>query len=358
MPCFTITRDADGRFTCQGVDSAEGPRSLDAVNAVCDMVVGLFYEMLRSNPQLFCLHCAAVNINGRLVLFPSQRKAGKSLLTAALADHGARVFSDDVVPLTLEGGVLTGLGNGVLPRLRLPLPENLTPEFGARLDAALGPRNAQYHYPQIASLAGHGERCPVGAIVLLDRQDGEAARLEPVEPGEVIQAFLRQNFARALHSGRILSTVEALVGSLPLSRLVYDRADEVPALLDRAFARWSRPLPDMTHVLDHTPQDAEFAQLDRPPPLFTPDRAYIQAPGLTEVSVDGATYLSDRAGLAVHRLNPGSQMIWRLIEEPMDVSTAAALMADVYPEEDAQAISDDCLHTFEQFVAARLAQPA
>ena len=30
------------------------------------MIVGLFYELLRSHSSLFCLHCAAANINGRL----------------------------------------------------------------------------------------------------------------------------------------------------------------------------------------------------------------------------------------------------------------------------------------------------
>lgn len=60
----------------------------DPIDAISDLVVERSWKRLRSRPDLLCLHAAAIAFDDRLVIFPNARRAGKSLLTAALAKLG------------------------------------------------------------------------------------------------------------------------------------------------------------------------------------------------------------------------------------------------------------------------------
>ena len=51
------------------------------------------------SPAFAFLHSGAVEIDGRVVLFPGRSCAGKSTLAAEFVKRGARYFSDDLVPV-------------------------------------------------------------------------------------------------------------------------------------------------------------------------------------------------------------------------------------------------------------------
>ena len=82
-----------------------------------------------------------------------------------------------------------------------------------------GPANPQYKFLSDAPLAKAGAARPLGAIVtLLRRDDPTPPRLEPISRAAAMEAMIVQNFARAIESGAILKTVEALTASLPSRR--------------------------------------------------------------------------------------------------------------------------------------------
>ena len=93
----------------------------NAVDVVCDLIVDLIHAYVADNQGLLCLHCAAVEINGELVIFPNTYRAGKSTLSLKLVSSGARLFTDDVLPISNQGDL--GLALGILPRLRGGAPE-------------------------------------------------------------------------------------------------------------------------------------------------------------------------------------------------------------------------------------------
>ena len=116
-----------------------------AVNAMCDPIALLPYGEAADHPDLLTLHAAAVVIDGQAVLLPAVRRGGKSVMTAALAARGAAVYSDDVVGVTARARApLRALAAGIAPRLRLPLPDGISPEFAAFGAAHKAPENGQY----------------------------------------------------------------------------------------------------------------------------------------------------------------------------------------------------------------------
>ena len=105
------------------------------------------------------------------------------------------MFGDDVLALTRCG---EGVALGVAPRLRLPLPETLAPEFHQFVANHLGPHDDRYGYLALdeQQLASHGMRCPLGAVLLIERDESlSEPQLVRLQPGDGLWQLLQQNFA-------------------------------------------------------------------------------------------------------------------------------------------------------------------
>ena len=61
-PCMIMHAKA-GAYFCETPQGNAEPRQWDAINAICELVVELAWEQIRSNPSWLCLHCAAVERN-------------------------------------------------------------------------------------------------------------------------------------------------------------------------------------------------------------------------------------------------------------------------------------------------------
>ena len=122
-PFFVIAAaERNARYQCLDVTTAGSqPRTLNAVNAVCDLVAAMSRALPASQPSLICLHAAGIEVSGRLVVIPNARRAGKSTLAACLAYLGCPVFTDDFLAVSFNRhGTLIGRANGICQRLRLP----------------------------------------------------------------------------------------------------------------------------------------------------------------------------------------------------------------------------------------------
>ena len=310
----------------------------DPIDGICDLIVEISWERLRSRPDLLCLHAAAVPFGDRLVLFPNTRRAGKSLLSATLARRGFPVFTDDFIPLAVDPvtRVISGVANGIAPRLRLPVPETLAEDHAAWIYDHITSRNKRYGYLSEIDLPLSGTEMPVGAIVLLDR-DMEMAgppQLSKVGADEAIAAVVKQNFGRQVHAGAILTITEVIAMSVPVMRLTYHDVDaaaellsQTPALKNLPAARISaegRPTPDrLAPVGTARPE---------PPEPFDMGLTFARVPGYTEVETDQTVYLASARGMTIQRLNPVSVMIWKLMEEPISGEDIVAVLAEVFPD--------------------------
>ncbi len=200
-PFFTITGQGPEGYHCTSHITGVPTRKLDTVDAICDVVAAMSYGLVASRSRFLCLHAAAIEIGGRLIVVPSTWRAGKSTLTAALAHDGHGVFTDDALTVTRDAnGRLMARASGICPRVRLPFPEMPGAELGDWVARNPGPANERYKYLCVPELPTGGHLEPLGAIVMLERTPDQAPALTPVDPETAMDSLLFQNFTREVHS--------------------------------------------------------------------------------------------------------------------------------------------------------------
>jgi hypothetical protein len=335
----------------------------DPVNAICDLVVEMSWERLRSRPDLLCLHAAALTFDDRLVIFPNARRAGKSLLSATLAERGHDVFSDDFVPLqvTPQTGAISGIANGIAPRLRVPLPDNLSTGMHSWIMDRIAVRNKQYGYLTGIDLPQSGTVAPVGAIVVLEGNPSltEPASLTPVTQEEAMASLVTQNFGRQVHAGAILRVADALTRTVPVLRLRYNRVEDAAALLHETPLLRDLPAAqmaeaDMSGTLPLAPLDLPDVVVERPVDL---DCHFAKLPDFTALETGTALYLADGDGFAIHRLNPVSAIIWKLLDEGLTGAEMVEVMQELYADITADRLRADVASALEFLWQKRLIVP-
>jgi len=359
-PFATLRPTENERWSLEAPLAEKSVALHNPVNAICDLVVEMSWERLRSQPELLCLHAAALTFDDRLVIFPNARRAGKSLLTATLARLGHRVFSDDFVPLGVDAKTqqISGIANGIAPRLRLPLPDNISSSLTSWISDRIGPANKQYGYLTGIELPRSGTAAPVGAVVVLERDPelAGAAVLEPVIQDEALAALVKQNFGRQVHAGAILAVTAALTRSVPVLRLRYNGVEEAAALLDQNEALRNLPAARVPKA-DHpgTGRPAPLAGLPVPETASIGlDLVYHKQPDYTEVATETGLYLADGHGISIHRLNPVSSVIWRLLDEKMTGADMVGVMQELYRDIEIARLRGDTLGALQFLAKHRL----
>ncbi len=206
------------------------------VNAACDFLVDLIKALNAAQPDLMCLHTAAVSFGGGLVIFPDTYNSGKSTLAAHLAAAGVRVFADDVLPVRGDAGL--GLAPGILPRLRLPLPVTSSAGFLDFVAAHRGAESPRFLYLDLPEdlLPPYGVSAPIVGIVELERREGDAeAELQDGDRSELMKKTLQRNFARQQPSAEILDQIYAIIQGAACYTLRYSSGEDAARLLKDTF---------------------------------------------------------------------------------------------------------------------------
>jgi len=377
-------RSADGYD--QAVPGRSRPRHLPGIaTAAGSLIADLISLLLEARPYQNGLHCAAVEIGGRLVLFPATHRAGKSLLSTAFAAAGYRVFADDVLMLSDdEGGKVGGkeadkdvsrgrapgermgapMGEalGIAPRLRLPLPTHLPADLAAFIAARDGVSDERYHYLALDSdrLAGHGERCPIGAIVMLDRVPGTPApSLTRLSPGDGLLQLLSQSLAGDAHDpGRLVERLLPMMRGLPCRSLCYD---DPKAAVERVVAGLAEAERGEATLIDSPLDEAgprpPSGATERAPAIGAPDAAWRRRPVEAEYPLGEEHFLVDPRG-GVHRLSAVAGGIWRLLGlEALSLAEVVALLAERFPEVESVRLARDVARLFDDLAAAGLIAP-
>jgi hypothetical protein len=80
-------------------------------------ITGSILAILLNQRGILVLHAGAVVINGKAIAFLGDKGAGKSTLSACLQSRGHEFITDDLVPITFDGG-LVQISPG-FPRIKL-----------------------------------------------------------------------------------------------------------------------------------------------------------------------------------------------------------------------------------------------
>lgn len=305
------------------------------VGALSTLIVDLVEAYVRSGRKRMCLHCAAVEIGDRLVVFPAASRAGKSTLTAAFAAAGQRVFTDDLLAFNPETG--DGRAFGFPPRLRLPLPPRLDPFLADFLTRHAGPSDSDYRYLTLPAdlQAAFGSTARLGAVVLLERdEDQRQPRFATVDAGRVMRLLIGQSVSAAGLSPNLLDAFHELISRTPCLVLRYsDLGPAVRLLLEE--------LPGETAAASAEPSSIQVRARTAGSGREEPGRLFQQTAGAYAKAVDDRLFLADEADGTVYELDLIGAGIWNLLAEPVAAEEAVQILAELFPEVEAARIEAD-----------------
>jgi hypothetical protein len=333
-PVVKVLRNGNGDYeiTADWLDKKVVCR--EEVDALCTLVARVVKARTMEDLDLLCLHGAAVEIGGALVIFPNKYRAGKSVLTACLAAAGYRVYCDDVLPISLDTG--KGLAPGLAPRLRFPYPDNL--EDGTRefIESRIALRGKRYHYLDLRNdeLASRNSTASIGAFVFLDRAEAAKTELTTISEAEVLKRVVWQNFAREVDAPSILNRLGQIVSHAQSFVLSFDRADDAVELLAKKFQR--QDLPDLK-----AGEREILVQSANPVLTDIPAGYLMRKHGISEVTTDGNAFLADASGAAIHHLNPTGSAIWNLLSQPVTIEQIIELLLVAFPDAGKEQVEGD-----------------
>ena len=322
-PAIELWRE-EGGYRQYSPELPQGLLLTTTTEAACSLVADLVATYTEHHPELIGLHCASVEIDGRLVIFPASHRAGKSTLTAAFAAASYKVFGDDVLALTAQG---QGQGLGIAPRLRLPLPAGLAVELVEFVQQHAGPADTRYSYlvPPAGGLAYHGETRPLGAVILLAR---DAAIMTPqlsrLAPGDGLLQLLCQNFAHDAPSELLVERLLPLMEHTPCLLLSYS---EPMAAVEAVQAAVSEP------SLLVAPCEPAEAFAPATAPRCMGDELWMPGATVLEYPLEEELFLVAATDGAIHRLNPSGRVIWQLLrQESLSAYELAELLSEHYAQ--------------------------
>jgi HprK-related kinase A len=183
--------------------------------------------------HLLLLHAGVVERGGRALVMPATPGSGKSTLTAALAQRGWRLLSD-------EFGAWDPRRSAFVPMLKPVALKNASIDVIRAFapGAPIGPAFPKTRKGTVAHLAASAESVArrhepavPGAFVLPRWEDGAATRLVPLEPTDLFGALAFNAFNFRLLGADGFDAVLRLTRSCPAWRLVYsDLADALRAI--------------------------------------------------------------------------------------------------------------------------------
>jgi hypothetical protein len=295
---------------------------LGLAGGLCGLLADVLTAHAEANPGTLTLHCGAVRFGDGLAVLCGPRRAGKSTLVARLAaEPDLAVFCDDVLPVDVEGH---GLALGVAPRLRLPLPTGASARFRDHVEAHLGPADDRYGFLCAPTVARHGARAPIAALIVLHRQDSGPARLHHLDPGEAMQHLLARNFGDLQTPAHAFALAEGIAARARCLTLIYADLEDAVALLRRALLGDG---VDMAPPLPPAPATcATVAPTD-------PDTVWTCADDAVIRRVGGSAFLWRPADTTLWQMNPVAEMVWTALKIPGSARDVADTLADLFPEE-------------------------
>lgn len=313
------------------------------VGAIFSLTAELGRAFAEERPERLCLHCAAVETDGHLILFPNSENAGKSTLTVMLASRGKRLFADDV--LGISHRFRHGIALGIAPRLRLPLPRRAGVPFKNFVKSHQGPRDSEFLYLAIplGQSAKHGQTAPIGAIVVLDRRRSVSPRLAALAKGPALRQMIIQNFAPNGTTITTLNRLSKLIEKTPCYSLSYSNLEGAADLLCGQFQANSAPWRGQSSKRSEGPSEIVIGVSSGSAQHWP---RFKQAPGVAMKTVDNDLFLV-KGGAAIFHLNTVAATLWNLLEQPTAIETAINAVRQAFPFANARRVKRDVQVVFD-----------
>ncbi len=233
------------------------------------------------------------------------------------------------------------MGLGMAPRLKLPLPEELTDPLRGLIDGRMdsGSDKVGYLQPGEDRLAPFGETARIRAFVMLDRSATSAATLSPASSGKLLKRLLLNSFGEGMAADRLLASVEQVIGDVPCYRMAWSDPQEAVNVLRARFASWRGTAADDGDQADKRPKK----QTRRRPsgPRVPAGRQFRHCEGLKEHLVDTDLFLVNPGGQTIYHLNGLGAGLWRLLDGTHGLEDAVTVLKEAFPDVDSESIESD-----------------
>lgn len=338
---FASVRERDGRFVLRSRWLDRPSDHADPLVAAGHLAVDLGEEWQADRPDALSLHCAALLIDGRLVLCPGEARSGKSLFAAAAAAAGHTIFTDDALALTGEGDRL-GQSLGIALRLRRPLPDTLSPFLHGFVAAKTIRADARYAYLGLPEGLGprYGETAPIGAVVLLDRCESGAADLTRSARGTPLEHLLLASLSADVPDASAMQRLAPVLADVPCYRLRYARVEDGVAALSRID--WAAPATGATEVA--MPRDRSVHSGTR----------YRASKTVVVASLEDRAFVGVAGEDFPVRLDGVALGVWNLLAQPTAIDEAIEIVAGAFPDEPPAQIAADVRALFADLESRRL----
>jgi hypothetical protein len=304
---WTLTVHRDGSSDTTEVHAPTGPGMVDA------LVDRLDHDVLDASPDRLHLHAALVARDGRAVIAVGPSHAGKSTLSATLADNGYRYLTDEMVSVADDGGRLAlawvpkpiGLRPDAVERMGVTIDDHGTASVRGLHVALVAPA------PAVTDDALDG--LEPGLLVTLARADGAPASLEAMHPSDLTVAVLESSFDAVRLGAHALTLAARLAAASRGGRLVYGEAADAVAVVDDARLAGTR---DLAEVRTIEPE---------------PDRPSGNGPARSRHTA--SVWVGDQAVVLhlptrrVVALDPAHSTVWALLDGATPVATLAGELA-------------------------------
>ncbi|MDG4594243.1 MAG: PqqD family peptide modification chaperone [Candidatus Contendobacter sp.] len=198
--------------------------------AIAHTVAELVEAACATDQRLLVLHAAGVSRAGQGMLLIGPGGAGKTTLAAALNASGWELLSDDVIPVTLEGGLL-GLGMSLcLKAGSWPVLAPWLPDLDRALLIERAGQPVRFPPPP-----GPIHRGPVStaAFVFPRYRPGREAALEPLDPVRVLRGLIEaESVIPDLTQAKLLALTR-WIASAPGFTLTYPDLDRALEMIER-----------------------------------------------------------------------------------------------------------------------------
>ena len=342
----------DGRYHFDSDFADEPSLHTTLVNGVCDIIAHAARQRTVEQPDDLCLHAAAVEIGGGLVVFPALRRAGKSVMTAALAARGYSVFGDDVLPVSaVPGAPFLGQATGAAIRLRRPLPDNLPDWLYGFAKSEVGPNNRQYAYVGGRQVAPNGTTAPLRALIRLEYATDGATVLSPMPKTEMLKSLFKQNFGRGATADRILTALFTLANTLPSYHLRYADLDAAISLISEAFENESVPVVNMPPVPD-------ARQSENREESYHSDLPLRQHPEANLIHLENEAFAVSADQFNVMHFDEGTLRLWALFEQPTSEIDVVEILQAAFPDVAPERLQADAERVVRKFWRTGLVEAA
>lgn len=190
------------------------------------------------------LHGSAVATGG-VVAFLGEKGAGKSSLALALVRQGARLVTDDTLPLAVEAGCMAWPGVHSI-RLR---PDMASPDLMGGKESSLPGRDGKLTTAPLDSASVLDEPAPLRAIYLVQpaistdpARSVQRFELDPVRAAAAITGFAKIGVMLGPgEAGSLLERAAAVAGTVPVYVLAVHRAAEELEHAAKEILAWHTP---------------------------------------------------------------------------------------------------------------------